>query len=374
MTAEPIGGGAIDAIVKRTAEQDVGSLPLTSVGGGNSALGFVNEVLTYLRGWIQTHSSRDRSQDPTTLFLSCERPRFDADILGAQPVELFKIDRSLPLGGLILATARLHSVAQVKPVNATTISLQQLHALVAQLGAGDRPAVFFFPNDLRIVVCRDGLNGEEAFIEYSISEIGVASISEESVDRLLSDYHRFWLSTPSCPVRLWHDRTGFVPIEDAEIEIERWLVPLARLKFNESIIVKELALLSGRADVALLPRPGAATAGSAVIELKVLRSKHFAKDAAQANDYPAAENISGIKDGIDQAASYRDEVHAQLALLACYDLRKDTVAETVTGLQSTADTRSVGLRHYPVFNSARAMRRASPSAVSSRSRPRQSRG
>jgi hypothetical protein len=357
MTIEPIGGGAVDWIVKKVAEEDVGTLPLTSLAGTEGPVGFVNEVMSYLRGWIEAHSSRNRTADPPTIFLACERPRVDAEALGGRPVPMFQIDRSQTLGGLVLASARLNNVAVV-PEAASTLTLQELHTLVLRIGAGERPAVVFFPNDLRIVVCRDGVAGEESYIELTLSELAVGRISEETVDSLLTDYHRFWLSTPSCPVRVWKNRDYFVPIREPEIEIERWLVPVARFKFKASIIVKELALLSGRADVALLPRPGAGDLGSAVIELKVLKSKSYSSQARSANDYPPSRNVEGVKDGIEQAAAYRDELDAELALLACFDLRKDVAAETVTNLQSEADAKTVKLRHYAVFNSSRSMRRA----------------
>ena len=93
----------------------------------------------------------------------------------------------------------------------------------------------------------------------------------------------------------------------------------------------------------------------AVLEIKVLRTF---SDTGKTG-YSDKKNLTWIEDGIKQAAAYREEHGHRVAVLCCFDMRKeDTGEECFEPFRSLAETRSVDLRRWYLFASSRLAREA----------------
>jgi hypothetical protein len=112
----------------------------------------------------------------------------------------------------------------------------------------------------------------------------------------------------------------------------------------------------GRLDL-LIEQPDRTTPGAimthAVVELKVLRS--FTNTGSVVN--PSVNN-DAMKNGVEQAAAYRDKKNARLAILCCFDMRKvENIAACFNLIRSRATSLDVHLRVWYLFGSAARYRR-----------------
>jgi hypothetical protein len=90
----------------------------------------------------------------------------------------------------------------------------------------------------------------------------------------------------------------------------------------------------------------------AILELKVLRS--FGSTGSSVSK---TEIRKIVKEGVEQAASYREERDAHASALCCFDMRtKSTRKKCFHGIQASAKKRDVKLRVWPIFASAKEFR------------------
>jgi hypothetical protein len=172
---------------------------------------------------------------------------------------------------------------------------------------------------------RSGAKGEAQ--QDPIRDVRPSASLPELLDAL-EFFHRRKLLIPSlCPDGVWEPRRAgqYVPGVRPEKCIQNelkgalnfWFRGVVRAETEDSTDI-------GRIDVRLLKveeeRP---LYYWAIVELKVIRSKHNARGRRSASSVTITENVDAIVEGVLQANAYRANRKAEEGLLEVYDLRRD---------------------------------------------------
>ncbi|MFI6628453.1 hypothetical protein ACI2LC_46470 [Nonomuraea wenchangensis] len=174
------------------------------------------------------------------------------------------------------------------------------------------------------------------------------------IDRL----YRQQLCTPDAQGKggkLWEDADKFTPIKDAEDRIQVVLRSGLTGSFPTCYIYPEQPGPAGRLDIIIeesSPNDRSMITRHAILELKVLRS-HWSSGSRVSDN----ETQQWISDGVEQAASYRDERGARYASLCCFDMRKTPALETCFAhVHDLAGQLHVECRVWHLFASSKAYR------------------
>jgi hypothetical protein len=152
----------------------------------------------------------------------------------------------------------------------------------------------------------------------------------------LAHFHRVKLLIPSlCPPGVWERgrSSDYVPGRFPEKSIQMELRDALNFWFR-GVIKAEVEDTTdiGRIDVRLLRSIGGPLFYWAIIELKVIKSRHNASKGKKPSSVSKAENIQAIRDGILQAHAYRANRQAEEGLLEVFDMRQDKVEDLFTDL------------------------------------------
>lgn len=185
-------------------------------------------------------------------------------------------------------------------------------------GIGDRPTLVFQPTEGMILWYPDGVATGTA-INY------VTDLQKEDVfdlEKYADHFHEHWTKWPTgFGGKIWHDHKERIVIKRAEDCVRDDLfVYLSLVVYRTGNIVRENLMTNGRSDLWIYSRYSGDTAGSAVVELKVLRSKSFSIDK-KARTYSDKVIEEYVKKGIRQASEYKASGKAEKAFCWCFDAR-----------------------------------------------------
>jgi hypothetical protein len=226
-----------------------------------------------------------------------------------------------------------------------------------ELDLGNTPAIVFDPRgaEPQLRFYPAGL----ASIE-NVEALVLANqpISLEHIFTKIDLVHANQLVTPGANPRanrLWADSRRGIAAKNTEDSISALLAAGLQTAFPTCRVYVEQPLPTGRLDIEIeerLSTPGVFLR-HAVLELKVLRGLN-----PNGTNVSLARTEKWISDGVDQAASYRDDRGALSAALCCFDMRSLVSGQACFAkISPTADSLQVELRSWHLFNSSAAYRR-----------------
>lgn len=158
--------------------------------------------------------------------------------------------------------------------------------------------------------------------------------------------------------RLWTDPRQFRPYTNAEHRVQAYLKPAFAAALPTCRIYDEFAGTMGRADLHIEepdPLNRENVTFLAVLELKVLRSYSDSGNTT----YADTDAVEWIKKGVKQAGTYRRERGHRVAVLCCFDMRKEDTGEACfSGIRDLAEEQKVALRRWYLYASSELARDA----------------
>lgn len=355
-SAPSIGGGASTDVVRETAARDSANIPTAAA---SDPLAFTTSVLDY----VQDRRLRNGGQLGMTkpaVFVFADYPRSEADARGFQRVQGFVFASARDISGALhVSSASLTDVFELRDKCDT---VEQAFEALSAARLDDKPSVIILPDANEAIVCSEGSRNEALCGRVSLVQ---STLSDEAISALLTTFYEVWLRVPEDYARIWHgDASLRVPVERAEKAIQRLLFPFARSTFRSTHDVRrEDDTPAGRADITIIPLPDQQSPDACVLELKVLRAKHFNVDPQNARRCPATVNEAAIVEGINQAVNYRREKHLSMAYLCCYDCRDADDNAVIDQYAGQAVTANVRCCRYFLYASEQEFRNAQPDAV-----------
>lgn len=347
----PIGGGADEDVVRATASEDLGSIP---VAPQSDPLAFADAVASYCRKWFQ----RAEKRKGVTAFVSDTRSHWDDE----ERVYAFQKSYGEQLDGCIhRGDPSLTRVLRTADHGSTIAGLA--NAIVSG-GLGMAPTVLVDLEEGELTVYPAGLEAEETaqtlLVGATESVIGGATVRE-----FLDRFHHICTRVPTPGIQLWANAAHGVPVQRIEEVLGNYLVLSARWSFEDVYIRPELVTEEGRADVLIGPAK-AAVGEPCLLELKVLRDRAFHADWKKARRYTPKEHEDWLAKGVDQAETYRGVTEADVAFLCCYDMRDDDGDEILDCVRDTAKEKDIILLRYYVTRSHEDSRRRRPGSAYSK--------
>jgi len=227
-----------------------------------------------------------------------------------------------------------------------------------ELALGSTPAVLYDPRppgpELRVYP--NGLGEPELVEALHISQ---SDMSVEELFARIDVLHANQLVTPgsqSAGAKVWIDASRGRASSRAEDILSGLIAAGLQTAFPMCKVRVEQPGPSGRLDIEieerLLDQPGAVKR-HAILELKVLRG------VSDGGTPTTQRSINkAIKDGVMQAASYREDKDALAAALCCFDLRREFSGHVCfAGVTTLAADLSVQLRSWHLFHSSADFRR-----------------
>ena len=232
--------------------------------------------------------------------------------------------------------------------------------ICTQIGLGDAPAIVFDPRlaHPEIRFYPDGLSNDDTCLVHAISD---TIVTPDTIKRVIDRIYESSFITPDAQVpgasSVWQDSDRFWPSRNAEALIQAHLKTGLHAHFFDCEIRHEQPSKAGRLDLEIErpdPNDYFTITRLAVIELKVLRSFRYNGRATRAGAISR-----WITKGVGQVVAYRDERHAQLGFLMCFDMRDaDTGDQCFSHVASLAQDRSVSLSRWFLYNTSDAYRDA----------------
>jgi hypothetical protein len=228
---------------------------------------------------------------------------------------------------------------------------------VQELGLGEVPAILwetrltqpaarFFPSGL----------GEPE--RYELLRLGGDDLTIDDVLEVVDRIHGQCLISPTvqlAPGKLWKKASDFVPIKNAEAQVQLQIRNGLVGAFPSCVVRAEQTQATGRLDLEIEEPSDAEPHGfvrHALLELKVLRAVGSTGKKVSAQVVKDA-----IAEGVTQAAQYRDERGTKASALCCFDMRKTVVGDKCfADVRRRARARKVHLRVWHIFPSATALR------------------
>ena len=237
---------------------------------------------------------------------------------------------------------------------------QLFDTICMQINLGESPTVVFDPRMDRpeIRFYPGGLSNEDKCIVHALSD---TVVSPDTINRVVERIYESSLITPDAEVlgasSVWQDSRRFWPSRNAEAVIQAHLKTGLHAHFFDCDVRHEQPSKAGRLDLEIErpdPNDYFTITRLAVIELKVLRSFRYNGRATRAGAI-----ARWITKGVGQVVAYRDEQHAQLGFLMCFDMRDaDTGEQCFSHVASLARDRSVFLCRWFLYNTSEAYRDA----------------
>jgi hypothetical protein len=166
--------------------------------------------------------------------------------------------------------------------------------------------------------------------------------------------HGKCLITPEAQMRvgkLWTDSSKWWASDKAEHMVQLHLRVGLTTAFPTCDVRYEQTAVSGRLDLKIEERDAldhSVVTRYAILELKVLRSF-----GSTGKEYAAESILEGVKSGVQQAATYRQDWGAKEAALCCFDMRKEyTREQCFNHVRDLAKELVVVLRVWFIFASS----------------------
>lgn len=233
-----------------------------------------------------------------------------------------------------------------------------IELIVDELVLGDTPAIIYDPSV-------DG--GEMRYYELGLGDLGSVIVypvahaqgpTYEAVEQVINMVHEQALITPQqqvTRVSTWQNAEKSWASANAEAVVQSVLRPALMVAFLHCQVEQEQTVASGRFDLTVVSMDPVTRAKTThgVIELKILKS-HGSSGASVAD----SATVGVVHDGFVQAHSYKDDLNAIWAVLACFDMRRIEQATDACfdKIRAEAVSRGVHLGRWQLYASSKEFR------------------
>jgi hypothetical protein len=331
------------------ALKDLGKVPPTPVDVSDR---FRTEVLAIVEDRAQ-HGWEGESNSDVAVFLHTPYPRQIGEKLGGVAVSNLIASGNPILGKLFL----LNPDASYGRVIELPAKPDDIIDWLIDRGLGDQPVVFAYRASRRLLARGKGAKGAITRKDAVRDKPPAATLQE--VEEALTHLHGQYLITPSgCPDGVWEKKRSadYVPGPRPEQAIQRelktnlgsWFRGIVRATVEEPTPV-------GRIDVRLSHIQGGTWVYWAILELKVLRSKHNATEGEKANPVAHKDNVEAVAEGVRQVNAFAKTWNAE-PLLEIFDLRElkdpDVLEDEAVTRELSKCVPVPSCRIWPLFGSA----------------------
>jgi len=297
----------------------------------------------------------DLPQDLAIFLLSPSVPReLDVHELEDHPI----FDSGLaPVEGALWLTAAAALAARGFRFPVGYNDAQLFTWVATDLSLAQNPAVIYDPRsgEPELRYYRRGLGTPHVCEVQSMAHM---TVSLDEVRAAIGNLYKTCLVTPTAHspgLKLWASAKDYQADSRAEEKVQASLRSFLQGWFKWCVIRFEQTQVAGRTDLEVeevdLVNPGKLIR-HVVLELKVLRS--IRESGATV---PTSVAKEAVREGLIQAAAYRDEKNFASAVVCCFDMRKDYSGRTCfKHVLKDASQRSVTLWVWHLFNSAKAYR------------------
>jgi hypothetical protein len=240
---------------------------------------------------------------------------------------------------------------------------KDLQALVSQFGYDNMPTlVIDWRGDEPIsLLYRKGLAKADIVDEVFFFE---NEVRDETLKAVMDSFYKSALRTPQLAAEgnkssVWSEASKGIPVPRAESVIQGELIRHLGGYFGLNFLIRsEVPNTEGRADVVIYEKRVKPTGTKYLephwqLELKALREKTSTGKAVGKSDASDA-----VQEGLSQALSFGDGVHANNSGLCCFDMRKSDVGEddTFSEVRQKANDNDIRLWRWFLFRSAKEAR------------------
>lgn len=236
---------------------------------------------------------------------------------------------------------------------------KDLHSLVSQFGYEDIPALVidWRGNEPMTSLYRNGLAHADLVDEVHFFE---NEIRDNTLKAVMDSFYKSALRTPQLAAegnkaKVWSEASKGIPVPRAESVIQGELIRHLGGYFGLNFLIRsEVPNTEGRADVVIYEKRVKPSGKKYLephwqLELKALREKTSSGKAVGKSDASDA-----IEEGLSQAMSFGDGVHANSSGLCCFDMRKTDLGDqdTFADICKKANDNEIRLWRWFLFRSA----------------------
>lgn len=334
----------------------VSSLVSTAVGFEGAQVGQVfstprieGKLLKFVRETIKFPFANKPSS--TIIFLVCS----DLESM-ASGKDFFPVHRGLTsdykipetnLVGRVILISQNGSAGAIS--NNAYPSFQEQLNFVASTFDVSAELIIFHLETPRYEVWSNGVAGGAS--EETGMSISDGILEGDNLTHRLDEFDRDWVNGQTGFNRLWSAASAYVPCENTEKEIQSHLHCWLQAADAKAVTISEVTNQAGRADLWVRYKHDEAQR-SAILELKVLREKHYNKDAKGATKVAQSSNVEAATSAVKQALSYKKMLGASRALACIFDMRKPPGdKKPIDEAGALAKAHGVALRANQVNNS-----------------------
>ena len=221
--------------------------------------------------------------------------------------------------------------------------LQSLEDAIRAAGLGNSPTVVL-ATELRLIVWGHGIDGQG---QPSINELGGGAVTVDltSVEQELD---RFYEGVARQTTSWWKKATERITVEqpEARVQYDLWIWLMS--KFSVAARVRqEDKVGNGRTDLTIVPLDTSGGNQSAVLELKTVRDVHTPTNPnAKPIKISLRENTDWAVSGLQQTATYRDDLKMNVAFLCVYDFCAEGGEALMATVKPIAGTFNVVARRF----------------------------
>lgn len=194
--------------------------------------------------------------------------------------------------------------------------LQTLEDAIRAAGLGNSPTVVL-ATELRLIVWGHGIDGQG---QPSINELGGGAVTVD-LRSIEQELDRFYEGVARQTTSWWKKAAERITIEqpEARVQYDLWIWLMS--KFSVAARVRqEDKIGNGRTDLTIFPLDTSGGNQSAVLELKTVRDVRTPKSTnAKLIKISPQDNTAWATSGLQQTATYRDDLKINGAFLCVYD-------------------------------------------------------
>lgn len=193
---------------------------------------------------------------------------------------------------------------------------EELEDAIRAAGLGDCPTVVLL-TELRLIVWGAGVNGGD---KPYVNELGGGPITVD-LKAIERELERFYQGVARQTTTWWKDAGARITIErpEARVQYDLWVWLMATFS-GGARVRQEDRIGNGRTDLTVVPLDTTGGNQSAVLELKTLRDFHTPRQSGtEPTKITPRENSDWATSGLQQTATYRDDLQMNGAFLCLYD-------------------------------------------------------
>jgi hypothetical protein len=256
------------------------------------------------------------SDTPPAVFVRSDSARLEASKMGSA-TRIIDIDEKTVTewAGQIHIVAPNGTSGWRLPLNGT---VESAFDRLETAGLGHSPICIVYPADRMVSCFKEGAEDTQNAVRFRLP-VTSRQVTMQALIEVIDEHRRHSLISPQvCPPDFWSNPQHHLPALAAEKHIQWGVAVALRNSFRPITADVEQITPTGRIDICMTnPQPGGPV-HPAVIELKALRSK-----TSTGLPVSRRRNLLWMASGYRQAKAYREDKHAILGLLACFDMRAD---------------------------------------------------